>query len=129
VVLGLRDGRHERTHLIRIDAPESRDNAKLARDAKRGGQDRAAIQALGRQATAFTEHLLPPDTPVGVEPDAQPRDRYDRLLAYLWLPDGSMVNVTIVRTGTPSRSPSPAALFRRCAQEAREQGRELWRQP
>lgn len=134
MVLGLRDGRHERTHLIRIDAPESRDNAKLARDAKRGGQDRAAIQALGRQATAFTEHLLPPDTPVGVEPDAQPRDRYDRLLAYLWLPDGSMVNVTIVRDGyaqpfTKSPNVRYAALFRRCAQEAREQGRGLWRQP
>jgi endonuclease YncB( thermonuclease family) len=46
------------------------------------GQDRATIQPLGRQATAFTEKL-PPDTAVSVEQDVEPRDRYGRLLAYL----------------------------------------------
>jgi endonuclease YncB( thermonuclease family) len=60
--------------------------------------------------------------------------RYGRLLAYLWLEDGSMVNVTIVREGyaqpfTKSPNVRYAALFRRCGQEARDAGRGLWRQP
>jgi micrococcal nuclease len=45
-----------------------------------------------------------------------------------------MANVTIVREGyaqpfTKSPNMRYAALFRRCGQEAREQGRGLWRQP
>jgi len=34
-----------------------------------------------------------------VEQDVQARARYGRLLAYLWLPDGSMVNLRIMREG------------------------------
>jgi hypothetical protein len=68
------DGRRQRTRLLGIDAPESRENPKLERDAARTAQDRAAIQALGRQAAAFTEWLLPPDTMVGVEQGVQVRD-------------------------------------------------------
>jgi hypothetical protein len=50
------------------------------------------------------------------------------------LADGSMANVTIVREGyaqpfTKSPNMRYAALFRRCGQEAREQGRGLRRQP
>ncbi len=29
----------------------------------------------------------------------QQRDRYDRLLAYVWLPDGSMLNERLLREG------------------------------
>jgi micrococcal nuclease len=135
VVLRLADGRRQRTRLLGIDAPESRENPKFEREnPTRTPQDRATILALGRQATAFTERLLPPDTVVGVEQDVEKRDRYDRLLAYLWLSDGSMVNVVIVREGyaqpfTKSPNVRYKALFRRCAEEAREQGRGLWRQP
>jgi endonuclease YncB( thermonuclease family) len=64
------DGQRKRTRLVGIDAPEAHHN-------------------FGRQATDFTERLLPPDTPVGVEQDVEKRDRYGRLLAYLWLPDGA----------------------------------------
>jgi endonuclease YncB( thermonuclease family) len=98
VMLRFPDGRRQRTRLLGIDAPESRENPKLARDATRTGQDRATIQALGREATAFVTRLLE-DRPVEVEQDVERRDQYKRLLAYLWLSDGSMVNVTIVREG------------------------------
>jgi micrococcal nuclease len=45
-----------------------------------------------------------------------------------------MVNVIIVREGyaqpfTKPRNVRYAALFRQCGQDAREQGRGLWRQP
>jgi micrococcal nuclease len=132
VMLRFADGGRERTRLIGIDAPEAHENPKLERDATRTAQDRATILELGRQAAAFVKRLAERQ-PVEVEQDVEPRDRYGRLLAYLWLSDGSMVNLTIVREGYAqpfTKSPNVrAALSRRCGQEAREQGRGLWRQP
>ena len=93
------DGHEERTRLIGIDTPETHPSPKLERDVQRSGQDRATIQALGREATAFTEKLLPRGTRVEVEPDVRSRDRNGRLLAYLWLADGRMVNVELVAGG------------------------------
>jgi micrococcal nuclease len=58
VILRFSDGRRERTRLIVIDTPESHPSAKLQRDAIRSGQDQATIQALGREATAFTRRLV-----------------------------------------------------------------------
>jgi micrococcal nuclease len=115
VMLRFPDGRRRRTRLIGIEAPELH------------------IPDLGQQAAAFAKQLLD-GQPVDVEQDVEKRDRYGRLLAYLWLADGSMVNVTSVREGyaqpfTKSPNVRYAALFRRCGQEAREEGRGLWRQP
>jgi micrococcal nuclease len=133
VMLRFPDGRRQRTRLLGIDAPESRDNPKLESDATSTAQDRATILSLGREAAAFAKRLLD-GQPVEVEQDVEKRDRYGRLLAYLWLVDGSMVNLTIVREGyaqpfTKSPNVRYAALFRQCGQEAREQRRGLWRQP
>jgi micrococcal nuclease len=133
VILRFPDGRRKRTRLIGIDAPESRENAKLERDTTRTAQDRAAILELGRQATAFVKRLLERQS-VEVEQDVEKRDKYDRLLAYLWLSDGSMGNVIIVREGyaqpfTKSPNVRYGALFRQCGRAAREHGRGLWRQP
>jgi micrococcal nuclease len=94
--------------------------------------DRATILALGREAAAFAKQLLE-GRRVDVEQDVEKRDRYGRLLAYLWLADGSMANVTIVREGyaqpfTKSPNVRYAAVFRQCGQEARERGRGLWGQ-
>ena len=91
----------------------------------------------GREATVVNRRLLG-DRPVRLETDVQLRDRYCRLLAYVWArrPDGGlvMVNAELVRLGYAAVMTVPpnvrhAALFRRLAAEAREQHRGLWAEP
>jgi micrococcal nuclease len=89
-------------------------------------QDRATILALGREAAAFMKRLLD-GQPVDVEQGVEKLDRYGRLLAYLWLADGSMANVTIVREGyaqpfTKSPNVRYAALLRQSAGQASREG-------
>src|SRR5690348_5389008 len=91
----------------------------------------------GREAAVVNRRLLG-DRPVRLETDVQLRDRYGRLLAYVWArrPDGGlvMVNAELVRLGYAAVMTVPpnvrhAALFRRLAAEAREQHRGLWAEP
>ena len=88
----------------------------------------------GREATAVNRRLLG-DRPVRLETDVQLRDRYGRLLAYVWArrPAGNelMVNAELVRLGYAAIMTVPpnvrhAALFRRLAAEARERQSGLW---
>jgi micrococcal nuclease len=124
-------GRRERTRLIGLDAPEAHANEKLERDVARTGRDRATILAFGRQASAFARRLLPEGATVAVEHDLQARDRRGRLLAYLWTPEGAMVNLVILREGyaqvlTVRPNLKYQAVLLRCQREAREAGRGLW---
>ena len=88
----------------------------------------------GRAASAVNRRLVG-DRAVRLEPDVQTRDRYGRLLAYVWVqgPDGVevMVNAELVRLGYAAVLTVPpnvrhAELFRKLAAEARAQHRGLW---
>ena len=88
----------------------------------------------GRAATEINRGLVG-DRPVRLEPDVQLRDRYGRLLAYVWVrrADGVevMVNAEMVRLGYAQVMTIPpnvrhAEMFRKLAAEAREQRRGLW---
>ena len=88
----------------------------------------------GREATEINRGLVG-DRPVRLEPDVQLRDRYGRLLAYVWVKraDGVevMVNAELVRLGYAQVMTVPpnvrhAELFRKLAVEAREHRRGLW---
>jgi micrococcal nuclease len=69
-----------RVRLIGMDTPE---------------QDQAPY---GRMATEALIALLPEDRTVELELDVERRDRYGRVLAYLWT-DGAMLNWQLVRRG------------------------------
>lgn len=71
----------ERVRLLMIDAPEL-DQGEF-----------------GEQARGALQRILPPGTSAGVELDIQERDRYRRLLAYLYTPSGEMVNEILVGEG------------------------------
>lgn len=71
----------ERVRLIGIDTPEMND------------------APLGKLARDFLVSLAAPGTRLRVERDVELRDRYGRLLAYLYLPDGHMLNLELVRAG------------------------------
>jgi micrococcal nuclease len=134
VIVRRRGRRAETVRLIGIDSPELHDSDKLTRDATRTGRAPAAIQALGRRAAAATANLLPRGRRVGLELDAEQRDREGRLLAYVWRDDGTLVNLAIVDAGYASLLTIPpnvrhAERFRACLQAARAARRGLWADP
>jgi micrococcal nuclease len=121
----------ERVRLLGIDAPEVYENEKLNHDAKVSGRSKGEIQALGRLASSFAREYLA-GASVRLELDVQTRDRYGRLLAYVWLSDGRMFNLLSLREGYAQVLTIPpnvkhAALLLACQREAREARRGLWK--
>ena len=84
-------GREERVRYIGIDTPES----------ARAGM---GVECFARRAAAENARLVD-GRRVRLEPDAEARDRYGRLLAYVFrVEDGRMVNESLVRGGYAVRS-------------------------
>jgi micrococcal nuclease len=125
------NGQEEKVRLIRVDTPEKYDSDKLRRDASRTGQDEQTINELGHRASEFTESLVPEGSQVRLEYDQQSRDQYNRLLAFVWLLDGRMLNEMILCDGYANaltRYPFHSDYmerFRACERQARggEKGR------
>ena len=92
-------GKIEKVRLIGIDTPEAYDNAKAEKDAARTGADIKVIVKQGNEAKNFVKQLVPEGTLVQVEKDVTERDKYGRLLAYLYFEDGRMINEEIVKAG------------------------------
>ena len=85
---------------------------------------------FGTAATAAMAALLPIGSALKLEFDAERRDRYERLLAYLWQ-DGVMVNWLLVRGGWArtlpyATTPRYAEWFDEAERRARAEGRGLW---
>jgi len=85
----------------------------------------------GREATAVNRDLVG-TRHVRLETDVQTRDRYGRLLAYVWVGD-TMVNAELVRRGYAQVMTVPPnvrhqALFVKLQRDARDAGRGLWRE-
>ena len=122
----------ERVRLIGIDTPETHVNEKLARDVQRRKSGRQTQLAMGEKAAAFTRSLLAGQD-VRLEFDVEQRDRYGRLLAYVYLPDGTFVNEKIIREGYAYPLTIPpnvrhADEFKQWFDEARHARRGLWSQ-
>jgi micrococcal nuclease len=112
------DGREEKVRYIGVDTPES---------VKPG----TPVQCFAKRASAFNERLLAGER-VRLVRDAEERDRYGRLLAYVYRArDGLFVNAALVRRGyaVPLTIPPNVAheqQFRELAANARRKGRGLW---
>lgn len=124
----LDNGLHVR--LIGIDTPESHDNLKMGRDVKKLKKSKKILLKMGQQAAAYTTQLLEGQQ-VRLVFDVEPHDRYERTLAYLYLPDGTFVNEKIIREGyayplTVPPNVKYAHLFQQWFEEAREAKRGLW---
>ena len=74
----------ETVHLIGINCPESKPNAKAKRDSERTGQDIETITKMGKEATEFVQGLIKPVDEVRLEFDVIRKDKYGRLLAYVF---------------------------------------------
>jgi micrococcal nuclease len=83
----------------------------------------------GREALALNRSLVNGRT-VRLETDTRTRDRYGRVLAYVWVGD-VMVNAELVRRGYAQVMTVPPnvryqARFLKLQREARDAGRGLW---
>jgi micrococcal nuclease len=84
--------------LVGIDCPEKKNNRR-DRDFIRLGAHSAA--QLRRSERDTRHHLIRTlkGRQVRLELEDPPRDKYDRLLAYVWLEDGTMLNRELLRQG------------------------------
>lgn len=81
------NGNTEKIRLIGVDTPETHDPRKV-------------VQCFGQAASEFTKQLVNTQS-VRLEADSlsSNRDRYGRLLRYVYLPDGKLVNAEIIKEG------------------------------
>ena len=113
------DGTDERVRLIGIDTPETK-------------KPDTPVQCFGPEASDFTKSLLPKGTPVLLVRDIEARDKYDRLLAYVYRTrDGLFVNLDIMRQGFARLLTIPPNVahvdeFVAAAKAARKENLGLW---
>ena len=124
-------GNEENIRLIGIDTPESRVNKKTRKDAERNKQDVKTIIEMGKKATGYVKGLVMPGDLITIELDVQERDRYGRILGYVYLSNGKMLNEEIVKAGYAVIMTIPPNVkyknrFSIAYQEAREDKRGLW---
>ena len=86
---------------------------------------------FGRTARSALLDLAPLGSTVRLELDLDPQDRYGRTLAYLWLPDGRMVNEEMARGGYALPLTYPPNVryvdrIRAAVEDAKAARRGLW---
>src|SRR5687768_10618168 len=74
--------------LVGIECPEGTASSKARREAKRLGMTMSDYLKYGDRAAALTRSLLPKNAKFRIEYDVEKRDKYGRLLGYVFLSDG-----------------------------------------
>ncbi len=109
----------ETIRLIGIDTPESK-------------RPNTPVECFAREASNALELLVPKTTPVRIELDIEHRDRYGRLLGYVFrASDGLFINHEMVRSGMAAASTFPpnvtyADQFSSASSGARANNVGLW---
>lgn len=109
----------EKVRLIGIDTPETHGRGGLR-------------ECFGTEATNRLRALLPAGTRVRLVRDVEARDRYGRLLAYVYrAPDGLFVNLALAREGYAASLTYPpnvahAEALGAAVRDARAERRGLW---
>ncbi|MHA7209700.1 thermonuclease family protein [Arthrobacter sp. MDT1-65] len=80
------DDADQTVRLLNVDTPETKDPNK-------------PVECLGPQATEKLESLTPPGTKVGLGFDIERTDKYDRVLAAVFIEDQTLVNAELARVG------------------------------
>jgi len=111
-----KNGKKEKVRLIGVDTPETVHPSK-------------PVEYFGKEASEFTRKKVEGKR-VNLEYDRQSRDKYGRLLAYVYIEDGTFLNAEIIRQGygfAYTRYPFKYLDdFRQYEREARENDRGLW---
>ena len=106
-----------RVRFIGINTPETVDPRK-------------AVECFGKEASDYTKALLK-DGLVVLKKDISDTDKYGRLLRYIYLPDGTFINLKLVEDGYAYANPYPPDIahskeFSAAQTAAREASRGLW---
>jgi len=81
------NGKTESVRMIGVDTPETH-------------KPNSPVQCYGPAAAAYTKNLIGNNkVRLEADPTNQNRDRYDRLLRYVYLPDNRLVNKELVANG------------------------------
>ena len=121
----------EKVRLIGIDTPESRRNERAQLQAERSNRDMKTIIEFGKRSKETLKGLLPKGTELRVEYDAQKRDKYGRLLAYIYRTDNVMINEEILLRGYAQLLTIPPNVryverFKRALAKSKKEQRGLW---
>ena len=86
--------------LLGIDAPEIKKCKKLLQDELETHVPGQLLIKLGQASFKYLSSLIPKETSINIYTEASNTiDVYGRTLAYVFLPDGSCINETLVREG------------------------------
>ncbi|MCF6178330.1 MAG: thermonuclease family protein [Geopsychrobacter sp.] len=118
-----------KVRLIGIDTPEKKDSPRDKYYLRNNKLTRRTLRKIGRQAFEFNMQQVK-NRRVRLEFDHEKTDKYGRILAYVFLPDGRLLNRLLLENGL-------AAVYRRfnfrrktdflrAEQTARKQHRGLW---
>lgn len=115
-----RYGKSETVRLIGIDTPETVDPRK-------------AVQCFGKEASNYSKSLMAGKSiRLEADPLVGERDKYNRLLAYVWLDSNQLVNQMLVNGGYAheytyrSQSYKYQSEFKQGEDAARKAGNGLW---
>lgn len=108
----------EYVRLISVDTPETK-------------HPQNPVERFGKEAYLFTKRMVE-GKEVRLEYDQTRRDRYGRILAYVYLKDGTFLSAEIIKQGygfAYTKYPFKyMEEFRQYEREARENGRGLWKE-
>lgn len=126
------NGKEESVRLIGIDTLESTKNTKAFRDLRTYNIDINKAVFLGKKATMFVRSLVKEGDTLNIEFDVTKRDKYKRLLAYVYLSDGRMLNNIIISAGYAYLLAIPpntkySDLFRKSYNSAVSKRLGMWR--
>jgi len=106
-----------KVRLIGVDTPETKHPKK-------------PVEYFGKEASAFTRRMVE-GKKVRLEYDWQRKDKYNRVLAYVYLEDGTFLNAELIKQGyghAYTKYPFKyLERFRKYEKEARENKRGLWK--
>ncbi len=107
----------QRVRYIGVDTPETLDPRK-------------GVQCFGKEASAYNKSIVL-NQKVRLAKDVSDMDRYHRLLRYVYLEDGTLLNLKLVEEGYAKAATFPpdvkySKVFVAAEAAAREAGKGLW---
>lgn len=112
------NGKEESVRLLLVDTPETK-------------HPNLPIQPYGTEASQFATETLTEGTQIQLEYDGPKRDKYDRLLAYIWV-DGELFNQLLLEEGLARYAYeydppyTHADRLNQSENEAKEAKRNIW---